>query len=44
MTELKLLVTPTILFNGRPYNLSLNKDGLMLRIAMEKARSSINCQ
>ena len=44
MTELKLLGTPTILFNARPYNLSLNKDGLMLRVAMEKARSSINCQ
>lgn len=44
ISQLKLLGTPTLLFNGRPYNLSLTLDGFKLRLAMEKARSSINCQ
>jgi len=41
---LKLSGTPTFLFNGRLYNLSLAEDGFLLRIAMEKARKGINCQ
>lgn len=44
MKELKLAGTPTFLFNSRLYNLSLAEDGFLLRIAMEKARTSINCQ
>jgi protein-disulfide isomerase len=39
---LKLEGTPTFLFNGRPYNLSLSEDGFLLRLAMEKARTN-NC-
>ena len=42
--ELKLGSTPTFLFNNRQYNLSLAEDGFLLRVAMEKARSGINCQ
>lgn len=42
--KLHLAATPTFLFNGRPYNLSSAKDGYQLRLEMEKARTSINCQ
>jgi hypothetical protein len=41
--DLALIGTPSIFFNGRPYHLSLAKDGLELRLAMERARSQINC-
>ena len=44
MTELRLMSTPSFYFNGRLYNLSLAQDGFLLRIAMERARASINCQ
>lgn len=44
MNDLKLIGTPAFLFNGRPYNLTLTEEGLALRLAMEEARSAINCQ
>lgn len=43
-TQLNLLGTPTFLFNGRPYHLSVAKDGFELRLAMEKVRAEIDCQ
>ncbi|MCA9508143.1 MAG: thioredoxin domain-containing protein [Myxococcales bacterium] len=42
--DLKLLATPAILFNGRPFHLSLKDDALKLRLAMELERASINCE
>lgn len=41
--ELKLMATPTFLWNGRPYNLSSNKEGYRLRLDMERARKDIQC-
>lgn len=43
LDELKLMATPTFLWNGRPYNLSSNKEGYRLRLDMEKARKDIQC-
>lgn len=43
INNLKLVGTPTFLFNGRPYNLSSSVDGYELRLAMEKARAKIDC-
>lgn len=40
---LALTGTPSFLFNGRPYNLSIDKDGFSLRLAMEKHRKDMNC-
>lgn len=36
--------TPSLFINGRPYTLTLDEEGLSLRIAMEQARSTIKCQ
>lgn len=44
MKELKLMKTPSFYFNGRLYNLSLAEDGFLLRIAMENARTGIECE
>lgn len=44
MNELRLMGTPSFFFNGRLYNLSLARDGFLLRIAMERARVGINCK
>jgi hypothetical protein len=43
VNNLKLLGTPTFLFNGRSYNLSSSLDGYEIRLAMEKARKDMNC-
>lgn len=42
--EMKLVGTPTFMFNGRPYNLSSSRDGYQLRYDLEKLRTDINCQ
>jgi protein-disulfide isomerase len=44
LNELKLEATPSIFFNGRPYNLLYTEDSYKLRLKMEKLRSEINCQ
>lgn len=44
LNTVKLIGTPTFMFNGRPYNLSSAKDGYELRLEMERARKDINCQ
>ncbi|MBL4817719.1 MAG: DsbA family protein, partial [Deltaproteobacteria bacterium] len=36
--------TPAFFFNGRPYYLSTDLQGLELRLAMEKARHQAVCQ
>lgn len=43
MEELQLDATPTIMFNGRPYNLSSTQEGFQLRLEMEKIRDTIKC-
>ena len=41
--EVKIMGTPSFLFNGRPYYLFSAQDAYALRLAMEKAREEITC-
>lgn len=41
--ELKISATPSIFFNGRPFNLGATRENILMRLRMEDLRDEISC-